>query len=70
MKQKDAILAALRAGDRLTPLDALYKFGCNRLAARVWELKLEGHPVTSRLVKRGGAEVAEYALARDGELFA
>jgi len=53
---------------RLTPLDALHRYGCNRLAARVYELKRLGYPITSRLVKRGDAEVAEYSIV--GELFA
>jgi hypothetical protein len=35
-----------------------------RLGARILELKRQGHPITSRLVKRGDAHVAEYRLER------
>ena len=38
MTQTDEILQALRAGERLTPLAALERFGCFRLAARIHEL--------------------------------
>jgi len=68
VSQSAAILRDLQNGMRLTPLDALHRYGCNRLAARVYELKRLGYPITSRLVKRGDAEVAEYSIV--GELFA
>ena len=29
---------ALENGERITPIDALEKFGCFRLGARIWEL--------------------------------
>ena len=32
--QEDNILEHLKQGNRITPLDALYKFGCFRLASR------------------------------------
>lgn len=70
MTQADAILQALRAGDRLTPLDALRRFGCFRLAARIHDLKGRGHNITTHIVRRGDAEVAEYSMAPAGELFA
>jgi hypothetical protein len=43
--QKAQVLQALQAGRELTPLDALSYFGCFRLAARVAELRAEGHPI-------------------------
>ena len=36
------ILQALKAGRRLTPMDALNEFGCYRLAARVYQLREDG----------------------------
>jgi hypothetical protein len=62
--QNDRILCYLATGKPLTPLVALQRFGCFRLGARIWELKQQRHPIKSRLVKRGGARVAEYRLVR------
>ena len=59
--QAGRILAHLRAGNRLTALEALEKFGCFRLAARIHELRREGWNVQERTVEtRGGKRVAEY----------
>jgi len=43
MKQSQTaqILTALQSGDRLTPIDALNRFGCFRLSARVRTLRTE-----------------------------
>lgn len=62
--QNDRIIDHLATGRPLTPLVALRRFSCLRLGARILELKRRGHPITSRLVKRGGAHVAEYRLER------
>jgi len=45
MSQKAAIYAYLKSGRSITPMDALQKFGCFRLAARVCELRREGKPI-------------------------
>ena len=61
--QAGRILAHLRAGHRLTALEALERFGCFRLAARVHELRREGWAIEERTVEtRGGKRVAEYWL--------
>lgn len=62
--QKLAILGWLSSGKKLTPLEALSKFGCFRLGARIWELKDVGHNITSKLVDRNGKKVAEYQLVK------
>lgn len=62
--QNARIIDYLATGRPLTPLVALQRFSCFRLGARVHELKRQGHPITSRLVKRGEARVAEYRLER------
>lgn len=62
MSQKEQILAHLRDGHSLTPLDALMRFGCNRLAARICELRKD-HDIRDRDHKtQGGAVVAEYYI--------
>jgi hypothetical protein len=61
--QAGRILAHLRAGNRLTALDALESFGCFRLAARIHELRREGWNVQERTVEtRSGKRVAEYFI--------
>lgn len=45
--QESQILAALERGERLTPADALNRFGCFRLAAIIHKLKRKGHPISS-----------------------
>lgn len=49
MSQKSAILRALKKRQALTPLDALHRWGCFRLAARVAELRQEGHSIHTQL---------------------
>jgi len=62
--QCNRILRYLQSGKTLTPLDGLRRFGTLRLGARVYELKRAGHPIQSKLVKRGSAHVAEYSLRK------
>jgi hypothetical protein len=61
--QAGLILKHLQSGATLTALDALDLFGCNRLAARVADLKGKGYNVKSRwLVTPSGKRVSEYYL--------
>ena len=61
------ILAYLRTGAKLTPLEALDRFGCFRLGARIWDLKRAGHPIDKRMIEvESGKHVAEYWLASNG----
>lgn len=64
MTQNTRVLAALtQAGDRgLTAYEAL-QMGCGmRLAARIADLKAEGHPIASTIETVGTARVARYRL--------
>jgi hypothetical protein len=62
--QAGRILAYLRAGNRITAIEALEQFGCFRLAARIHELRREGWQIEERTVEtRSGKRVAEYSLA-------
>lgn len=66
--QEEAVLAALRSGRALTPLDALEGFGSFRLAAIIHRLKRAGHPIVKRMVEvRSGTKVAEYRYDFDGQ---
>jgi hypothetical protein len=60
--QNDAILSALRRGERLTPRDALLIYGTSRLAARIWDLKQAGHAISERMVKVPGRDLGKRRL--------
>lgn len=63
LSQNDAIYTHLQAGETLTPLDALNKFGCFRLSARIKDLKERGHNITCEIVKTSdGKRVGRYSL--------
>jgi hypothetical protein len=69
MTQMHDVLAALKQGRSLTPLEALREFGCFRLGARVHELREAGWPIHRELVhvegEHGPARVARYSLPQD-----
>lgn len=59
--QAQAILAHLQTGAKLTPLEALERFGTLRLAARIWDLRQAGHVINERDVTLpNGKTVAQY----------
>ena len=63
MTQEQAILRHLRKGKTLTALEALALCGSYRLAARVHQLRQDGHNIKAkRRISYGGARVAEYYL--------
>ena len=62
MTQNQKILAYLKKGKAITPLQALDKFGCFRLSGRILELKEQGHPIKSEMVKVNNKRVAQYSL--------
>lgn len=65
MSQEQRILNHLQSGKHLTPIEALNRFGCFRLGARIYELKQAGHSITSTLVELpNGKRVASYRLAQ------
>lgn len=60
--QREQILNHLRRHGSITPMEALRRYGCFRLGARIWELKKQ-HRIESELVSRGGKHFARYSLA-------
>jgi hypothetical protein len=64
VSQTRAILAYMKAGNGITPMDALNLCGCFRLSARIAEIKKLGYAVKTENVKvEGGKYVARYSLA-------
>ena len=55
ISQTDQILNYLQAGNVLTPLEALRKFNCLRLGARIYDLRQHGS--ISDLVKGVGTHI-------------
>ena len=60
----DKILEYLRSGNKLTPLEALGRFGCLRLDARIYDLKTIHHiNIDMRLIEtETGKHVAQYSI--------
>ena len=67
MTQTQAIYEYLKQGNSLTPLEALEKFGCFRLGARIWELKDQGFNIQKTMVRNNGKHFASYKLIRQEE---
>ena len=69
--QNKKIRTHLLSGKTLTPLDALYRFECFRLSARIYNLRREGlrigattRTVTSPSVYSGKKHFTEYKLLK------
>lgn len=61
MSQRDRILMHLKRGP-ITPIQALEKFGCFRLASRINELRTAGHRIDTEIVRKGEKRYARYRL--------
>lgn len=71
MKQTDRILKYMRDFGSITQLEAMQDIGCMRLAARIADLKRDGHAIRREMEtskNRYGEETsyARYRLVEDG----
>lgn len=71
MKQTDRILKYMRDFGSITQLEAMQDIGCMRLAARIADLKRDGHAIRREMEtskNRYGEETsyARYRLDEDG----
>ena len=64
MTQTQRILIYLKTGKSLTPLEALNKFGCLRLAARIADLRKDGHTIWTNYVQKDKKIFAAYKLSK------
>lgn len=68
--QKQEILEALKRGERVTQSYAIKRFRCFRLAARICDLRADGHKVLMETVahksKRTGRIVRNAAYYMEG----
>lgn len=63
LSQKKQILAYLKSGKSITQMEALYRFGCFRLASRINDIRNDGWGVVTEKIKLGnGKIVASYRL--------
>ncbi len=70
--QNDMIFRHLMSGKQITPLDALSKFGCMRLASRINEIKdvlysnpmYKGWRIVTHIVSHNGKRFASYELIK------
>ena len=60
--QNDMIEAHLLRHHKINPLQALKRYGCFRLAARIAELR-NTYKITTKKVTRNGKTFAEYQLS-------
>ena len=60
--QNDQIRMYLETGKSLTPMDALVRFNCFRLAARIKDLRDEGVAINSELVHKDGKKYSRYFM--------
>ena len=71
--QNAMILNFLESGGSLTPIEALEKFQCFRLAARMNDLRKKGYVIQTEILKDdNGKSYASYSIPKDqkqGELF-
>ena len=62
MNQEAQILNYMKKGNSITPLEALNKFNCFRLGARIYDLKLKGHEIRSKIIERNGKRFSSYSM--------
>lgn len=63
MSQTTQIQRHLEKGKSLTPIEALNKFGCFRLAARIADLRNDGMNIKTTIVKlKNKKQIAKYTL--------
>ena len=63
MSQTQQIQKHLEKGKSITPIDALNKYGCFRLAARIADLRNDGMNIKTTIVKlKNKKQIASYSV--------
>jgi len=63
--QTKAIANHLLNGNSITPIDALNKFGCFRLSARISDLRNAGFDIETEMIYQDGKRFANYYLKKN-----
>jgi hypothetical protein len=64
MSQNAMILRHLKRGEWISPLQALRRYGCFRLGARIYDLKKRGIPIVKAVETDGRKRWARYRLSK------
>lgn len=62
--QSAQILAYLAKGKSLTHRDAQRLFNCDRLGARIYDLRGSGHVIHAETIQQNGKRFARYTLVK------
>ena len=62
MTQNQQIAKYLNNGKSITPIQALNKFNCFRLAARISDLRNDGMKIITKIVTKEGKSYASYSI--------
>ncbi len=62
MTQNQQIANYLSKGKAITPIQALNKFNCFRLAARISDLRNDGLKIITKIVTKEGKSYASYSI--------
>ena len=65
VSQRKSILNYMQKGYKITPLEALKKFGCLRLGARIYDLKQQGFEIKARMIEKNKKRYAQYYMEVD-----
>lgn len=60
--QSQLILSHLKSGKSINPIEALNKYGCFRLSARIYDLKKSGYVIRTEIIEENGKDFAQYSL--------
>lgn len=58
------VLEHLQSGESITALDSLRLYGVLRLAARIDDLRKDGHSIITQTVRIGNKEFARYSYMK------
>lgn len=65
MSQENRIVEYLKAGNQITPIDAVKKFNCLSLSQRMGDARRRGIPIRSTIIKvASGKRVAVYWMSK------
>ena len=63
--QREKVKRHLEKEGSITPLEALYDYGCMRLSGRIYDLKKEEIKIKTEHERRGEKTYARYKLIRE-----
>ena len=66
MSQEQQIFNHLKRYGSITPMIALRRYGCMRLAARVNDLRAKGHAIETDIIERDEKRFAQYRYHMGG----